>query len=275
MSSTLCTFPGKYGDILWSLPTVREISKLVGEKVDFCCMEQYKSLYPLLRAQPYINDVFELPEWIFWHSNYGDQPWNPQPPAQARIDAKYAKHFHLGYRSHPGKTFGNVEMQLMDFIAMQAGVRISDPLHFLYAAPLVLGPPHTIAYGFNDQYATLKASFLDAFREHMRGYNLIDVTKLPWLDAALAIERSQCFVGCRSASWVLANGLDKPMFIYEPHPARNFQGHLGTVFGCSYTTKKAEAPINMPPAVAADYAAKTIQTWYKETEDAITQTVTR
>ncbi len=51
MSCTLCTFPGRYGDIIWALPTVRGISEVEGP-VDLLIAGEFASIVPLLEQQP-------------------------------------------------------------------------------------------------------------------------------------------------------------------------------------------------------------------------------
>jgi hypothetical protein len=61
----LCTFPGKFGDILWAMATVKEIARQNGAPVDFCLSNETKSLIPLLRLQPYIRSAWvEEADWV-------------------------------------------------------------------------------------------------------------------------------------------------------------------------------------------------------------------
>ena len=59
----LCTFPGKVGDIIWSLPTVRAISRFYSTPVEFACSRGFgkNGLDTLLKSQDYIADMFEIP----------------------------------------------------------------------------------------------------------------------------------------------------------------------------------------------------------------------
>src|ERR1700739_3708930 len=110
MAKYLATFSGKFGDILWSLPTAKTISEvLLGSKVDFCMMSAYKSLIPLLEQQPYIDKAFVAEDWTFWHDNYGMQPWH----SPKRVHDGYDRVWDLAYKSHPG--IGSVAMPLIDF----------------------------------------------------------------------------------------------------------------------------------------------------------------
>ena len=94
MSKYLATFSGKFGDILWSLPTVRAISEMLlgGEKLDMVVMPEFQSLVPLLKAQDYIADAGVRQDWHMLHDHYGYQPW--QPPKA--IEEGYEKVWHLG-----------------------------------------------------------------------------------------------------------------------------------------------------------------------------------
>ena len=122
MSKYLTSFPGRAGDILWSLPTVRAISWLVGEPVDFCCMPLYQSLLPLLEYQPYIDKAFVVDDWARISSILGDQPWNPP----AHVEVGYEKVWHLGYKQPP-------DLPLIDFNAVQAGVSQQEDCAFVRA----------------------------------------------------------------------------------------------------------------------------------------------
>lgn len=281
MSKFLATFPGKFGDILWSLATVKRLSEVTSTKMDFEIMPQYHSLLPLLQAQPYIDKASVVQDWTLMHSNYGDQPWNPPQhtgfcitPGQGGYRCKVGHEmcWHLGYRSHPGRMMGGQELQLIDYIAWQQGIMLTgNPLPFLFVPPPYLGdkmPKNYIAIAFNEQYDGLKKQFATTLHTMLNvnppGVEFIDVTQKSWLVAAGLIQHAIGFVGCRSANYVIAHAVgQKNMFIYEPHPARNREGHLGFVFGCTYGNE-IDAPFTMPPHAAAAMAADAIKTWIKE-----------
>src|SRR5437660_1090724 len=93
----LTTFSGKFGDIITSLPTVRQISKNHGVKVNMGIMPSYKALVTMLKRMSYIEDAFAIDNWFCQGSPFGDQPW------EAPLDmlGSYDKVFHLAYRNHP------------------------------------------------------------------------------------------------------------------------------------------------------------------------------
>lgn len=249
MARVLTSFSGKFGDILWALPTVRAVSQMKGERVDFCCMPQYKSLLPLIQAQPYVDKAFVVEDWLLQHSNHGDQPWNPP----ARIDREYDQSWHLGYRAHPGLS-GQPNMSLIDFIAWQQGIRFTaNPIPFISGLPFLKedeGKLGHVAYAFNDMYSDLKLRFFNMLVRRTE-VTFVDVSKRSWLESVSVIKGAVAYVGDRSALHVVAHGVGQRLITYEPHPARNKQGHLGTVFGCPYGRETA-LPLNISPEQAAE-----------------------
>lgn len=286
MSYYLCTFSGKFGDILWSLPTAKYIAeKIVGQPVDFAVMPYYVSLLPLIFDQSYISSAFVIPEWLRAHSNHGDQPWQPPPVwAEYGIDelpdgsklqygkVGYDKEWHLTYRGHPG--ISAPAMPLMDFTAYQQGITLQNPIPFLTVSETehnqeevqfatgslskVIAEGRLVSYAFNEQYKEQKDLFFQACWADRGKLEFINVGEMGWKEAAWCISKSLAFVGCRSACWVLATGLGKETFTFEPHPSRHRDCHLGKVFGCPYG-KETALPFAMPPGVAGQAAASMLK----------------
>jgi len=280
MSKYLCTFSGKFGDILWSLPTAKFISeKIVNSKVDFCVMPYYKNLLPLLAAQPYIEHAFVKEDWLRTHSNHGDQPW--QPPDTIKFKPyepqEYERMWHLTYKGHPGITAPN--MPLIEFVAYQQGICFNDwnpipfiapsedveelatPIHFSSGQlPDVILEKRLVSYAFNDQYPEPKQKFFEKLWHVTRedGLEFFNVGELGWREAAWIISKSIAYVGCRSADWVLAMGLGQETFTFEPHPSRHKDCHLGRVFGSPYGREFA-LPFALPPEVAAEACASMLR----------------
>lgn len=235
---TLCTFSGRNGDILWSLATAREISKQKNEKVDFAIMPQYKNLLPLIELQSYISEAYALEEWKCTGSPCGDQPW--EAPVE---EGKYNYVFHLTYRSHPG--IGGPAMPLIDFIAWQQGVQLSEPvIPFITAAyenaSFASSNECVIPYAFNAMLRSEKEAFLNIAKARSAP-NMFwrDMSQFDWRVAAKIISGAGIFVGDRSACWVLAVGLGVPTITYEPNVSRSAYGQFGQVFGCPYAKEVA------------------------------------
>jgi len=279
MSKYLCTFPGKYGDILWSLPTAKYIAeKVVSSPVDFAVMPYYESLLPLIQEQSYIDRAYVNKGWLRTHSNYGDQPWEMPLPVfdhNSLDDYSYERVWHLGYRCHPGRAFGNVEMPLMEFVAYQQGITFHEPIiPFLtveknWAESLAdengMDFGSHIVLALNEQYAEQKTEFKNALAGNLTGITsvlLLD-ENITWAGAARLTRDAMAYVGDRSANWVIANGLGKQCITFEPHPSRHASGHLGKVFGCP-GGKEIALPFNMPAAVAGQSAAAMVKKMVEE-----------
>lgn len=259
MSDVLCTFSGKYGDILWSLPTAREISRMLGKKVDFFTMPYYDSLAPLLEGQSYIERAGVISDWVRINSNCGDQPWSIPAP----FEQQYAQSFPLTYKAHPG--ISAPSMPLIHFVAFQHGIQLKDPIvPFIEVDDKLDGTNdligNWIAWSFNEQYDTEKQEFKTELQLQMldTGIVFVDVSKLPWKNAAWTIKHSVIYVGCRSACWVLAQGIGKETITFEPHPARHSTGFLGKVFGNPYG-QETPLPFNLPARESAKAAASMIK----------------
>lgn len=211
MSKILCTFSGRFGDILWSLLTVKALAARHGT-VDMQIMPAYLSLVPLLNAQPYIDTAFTNDSWICTGSPFGDQPW------EAPVPSGYDKVYHLTYRYHP-------VIPLALHIAQSAGVADAD-----FAQPFIYSPAARRRYmlpnaavGFNPDWMEQKLVFAKRLREELeqhRSPTFWDLSGMSWVNAAEVIDNASFFLGCRSALAVLATGLGKKRLIYEPHPGR-------------------------------------------------------
>jgi hypothetical protein len=250
---------GRYGDILWALPTVRslryynmrsepiegstptigegfyasEIRRLIQCEMHLGIMPQFASLLPLLNAQQYVDKAFAIDNWKCTGEPYGCQPW------EAPFIEGYDKIYHLTYQRHP-----SINQPLIDFIAEQQSIKLesNNVLPFidveLNAEQIerFQVPPKIISYGFNNDYQELTSTFMAIVKETLEpfGYMFADVTKMSWINAAISIWQSACFIGCRSSNYVLSCGLNKRIFVYEPNSARSRFGMWGTTFTCPY-----------------------------------------
>ena len=203
---SLCTFSGRFGDILWSLPTAREIAKLHEYPVSFAVMPQYASLVPLLKAQPYIADAYALEDWVCTGSPHGDQPWKPPT-----IPPGYDYVYHLTYRSHP------MRRTLVESIAEQQSVSLEMRSWISVPKPKKRRETFTICYAFTEtQKEKKKALFEFLFHNFDATCDWVDLKTHSWLEAARELKASHIFLGCRSANYVLAVGTGIPILTYEP-----------------------------------------------------------
>lgn len=185
--SILCTFPGKFGDILWALPTVRALSRRVGAPVDLAIAAPFGSLAPLIEAQPYVGRCLVDPLW----TTQDTAPISPRvppgppllPPLRDLQQDRYAQTFHLGYRGWPQRAlpFETVDC-LNDQLTGAPYLLIDGNYCKLEDAELCLGEPWITVFppcvapwevvcGFTDEHFELK-------------YGLVQLIDYAWSPAA-------------------------------------------------------------------------------------------
>lgn len=240
----LCTFPGKFGDLIWALPTVRAIAEVVGEPVDLVIAGAYGSIVPLIQRQSYIGQAFADSQWVVQNT----APMTPRMPERV-IAHEYDQVFHLGYRGWP-KT--DLPRETWACFAAQA---VGDPeflgravVHFSLDRPWIIAT-HTVnqadwarayAVGFTDEHFELKYGLTELLRmrwvdETCGQRGSVNLSTSPrwnaeaaapwegwsWESAAAWLANTPVFLGCNSALHVLARALGVPVVMMEPNPHRH------------------------------------------------------
>lgn len=262
----LCTHPGRFGDILWALPTMRAIAEAYGQPVEFLTSAKYEAINKLVELQPYIACAEFDPAWQVIES----APMTPRVPPGAdeyerrgindprpAIPPYYDHVFHLGYEGWPSPTLAEDVYQR----AVRQADRALPPLDLdtpWIATPHVrLAPPDQplVWVGWSEEYFELKVGILvclaarfqqvefqwlrpwggrydevdhtqDCVRpnrvqpQHRLGVN-VSMVRARWPLAAALATAASAYVGCLSASWVLANALGLPVVAVEPNPQRH------------------------------------------------------
>jgi len=240
MGTTLLTFSGKLGDILWCLPAARALHRQ-GWTVDFATMPAYAAVHELMAAQPYLRRAFALPGWQQVDDHCGARP--RLPPS---VPNGYAKAAHLTYERRP--TYPLVEHALRVLrLPLEAA---AGP--FLEPAPRADAPARLVAYAFTGEAPEAKARVLHRLRQGLpAGTQFADVGKLPFLEAAIVIASARFFLGCRSANWVVAQGVGARCLICEPNTGRR-----EPIFGNPYGS-----PEVMPPPGDVEAFVHTALRW--------------
>lgn len=226
----LTTFPGRYGDLLWSLPAIRAVAQANGGQVDLQIAGEFASLLPVLQEQAYLRYVWAEPTW----SMTPPEEWRA-PITEGKAE-RYDRVIHCGYRGWP-------EHALPQHVCL--GVKASYPS--LEIAPLDLttlwidhmqtptawfaGSPK-IAVGFTECHFELKYGLFWLLRDHWHGWdvkacmgggrwaNEARETFRSWREAAGTVAQCDLFLGDCSALHVLAVAMGKRVVIVEPMEAR-------------------------------------------------------
>jgi len=225
----LCTHPGRYGDLLWALPTVRALSHNANVPVDLLLGPTYAdpSFCSLLSRQIYIGQVLVAHDWEIHET----APITPREPPT--LPSGYDIVLHLAYDgwpklSLPYETYRIAEDQLP--LTMPLAL---DP----WLAPPFQMPTSRIVVGFSDEHFELKYGLYWLLRQHFvqedspPASDVLNVSGGPrwkpygytcdWESAAGWIATASVFVGCCSALHVLACALGTPVVMIEPNTMRH------------------------------------------------------
>lgn len=239
MSKILATFPGKIGDILWALPTIREIARQAGEPVDLVVGDRFAGLVELLKIQPYLGRVEANPEWKVQDT----APMSPRVPSlgfhSSFASCHYDKVYHLGYEGWPKRA---LPLETWD-TAFNAGapVRSCSPFDpWLFLPPVHQPAVQEIYLGWTDEWFELKLGLTSVLANALPDEAFVlrvgsgsrwltegsrpdgvDIAPSSLLETASVISSCALYVGCLSSQWVLANALGVPCVVVEPNPHRH------------------------------------------------------
>jgi ADP-heptose:LPS heptosyltransferase len=220
------THPGKLGDALYSLPTIRHISKILGSKVDFWTSEQCRPLIDLFKAQSCINDVFIAKNYVAQHHGCGTQPWELIP------EKEYVRIYYLGLRNYP-------QGRLVDYYPAVHGFTFCDTT-ISYDMPMSqISPPCVVVCpGRNPLLKGLFSQIMKALAKENNVFqigpeselinleipSLINCPNLDMLETVQTLNCAKLFIGTLSANLVLANGFPcKKIIICEKE--RHYPAH--------------------------------------------------
>lgn len=245
----LCTFPGKYGDLLWALPTIRALSERAGEPIDLCIAGAFGSIYPLVEAQPYIGTCEVLRWWEVLDTAPMTPRQPPYPTFQDHAKPSYDAVLHLGYRDWPLPDLvrhtlatAHEQIETLGLVGRLGFVQVRDlALDRPWVTELLRtryrpwgGNRRTkIAVGFTDEHFELKFGLQQLLCEADTAWEVQVIGNNPrwnteaglgsmnWAETLCALAEADLFVGCCSALHVLAVAMGKPVILVEPAPARH------------------------------------------------------
>lgn len=241
----LFTHPGRHGDLLWALPTMKALkAHYANAETTLLVSAKYGSegFLELLRAQPYLDTVLRATDWAIEES----APITPRVPpltssAMPRIMDRV---FSLGYQGWPTAPLPQYTALLAHRQITEQG-DVPNGFGIDLQQPWITNPVPppgqgraAVVVGFTDEHFELKVGLTAILADrHTEGITAIcapgsrwaqEAPRLEedaaafltfpcsWKAAAWEIAEADVFFGCCSALHVLAVGLGKPCVIMEP-----------------------------------------------------------
>ncbi len=207
MGELAFSHPGKLGDCIYVLPTIKRVCELEHKQADFYTSDLCKPLKRLFEYQSYIDQFYISPNYKIERTDMGVQP--AYVPTDGHM---YDKVYQLGFRKVP-------TTNIPQFIADQAGIRDIGRVQYEYPNFETLNEPYIVLASRGE--TTYKNLFLDIIRKCpikvvlIGGYweylgEGINMCGLDMLETVTWIAKSKGFVGLMSSQLTLANGFDVP-----------------------------------------------------------------
>lgn len=205
-----CTHPGKIGDALYALPSMRWYAHKFGTQVDFYTSEHCRPLLKLVEYQSFVNKAYVAPNYVIQNKGQGVQPW--RVPVDISL---YQKVIHMGFRTFPDRP-------LHEFIAGQTGVPTSEiSVRYDYPNAPTLDEPYVVVAPkgrttFTDtlleffSICPVKIVQVGAKGEELDYDGTVNKCGEDMLDTLPWIAGSKGFVGFLSSQLVLAQGFLVP-----------------------------------------------------------------
>lgn len=228
----IVTHPGKFGDILWALPTVRAIAASYGP-VELQLSAAYgdRSFGALLEALPYIAQVVVREDWQI-ELGAPITPWHP-PISDKEYAAKEGV-IHLGYRDWPTPDLPRATYEQANRTLRRWEQHELLPLDL--NTPWITVPPHetpstSTVYAWTDEWFELKQGLVTLLGP--RGHVLTrhgsrwstegigPIFPCNWQQAARVLAGTKTVLADCSALHVLALALGKNVLLMEPNPHRH------------------------------------------------------
>jgi hypothetical protein len=234
----LCTFPGRYGDLLWQLPLLRALAHRIGEPVSLQIAGEFKSIAGLIAAQSYIRAVIS------------DQNWSiEQREAPPTDGIRFDRVIHLGYRGWPEpdlvqhtldtfNAWSTIEGSIWSRLGVLTKADLNLDVPWIEAPPLTDAPELVIA--FSETHFELKLGLIHLVLSRLkqrRGYPATDTLCPPgsrwateaglhwmvegdWSGYATSLAGATVALCCNSGAHVLAVAMGVPVVMMEPMEAR-------------------------------------------------------
>lgn len=219
------SMPGKTGDAIYAIPSIRYLTEKYGVKADFYTTTHVERARDLFEYQSCVDDLVIPHGYKIERYDMGIQPWR----MPVNLD-EYECVFHLGYRGTPNK-------RLDWFMAEQVGINPKLLPRVYYEYP-DLGSEFDLPDKFYLLASNGDTSYKDLFRDIIErcpeevyqiglpqhylecDWKEDNFTGLTFLETLYLMSRCSAFIGLQTNQLVLANGFD--MLKIVPHDGKSW-----------------------------------------------------
>lgn len=238
MKKVLITFPGKLGDLLYTLPVAIGLKRILPCEIDYMTSEFCEAAIPLLKEQPCVNDAFIDEKYVQLSDKCGIQPADMSEPEG------YDHIYHLGFRREIiGSPIRRSHLIDAHFATMlkRYDIDLEPRYHgrYLWAKPKQIEDYVVFsAYGeslhgsiyYRQNVAAINRYFIDLLKklrkrvviitgpQHYPFYEKFDqLITIPsdLSEAADIISKARGFIGVQSCPYVIADGLRVPLLVLK------------------------------------------------------------
>ncbi len=206
MGQLAFSHPGKIGDFLYALPSIRYICEFTKKRADVYSSEYCRPTKRLVEFQSYVDRMYFPDNYEIKAMDMGVQPW------YIPIDKSlYDITWQLGFRSTPDRP-------LPEFIAKSAGISHELEIKYDYPEFVTLEEPYIVMSPKG--HTTFEPLFVDIINKcsirvvqiggagDFVGPDAFNICGMDMLETTTWIAKSKGFVGMMSAMLVLANGFN-------------------------------------------------------------------
>lgn len=237
INNILVTFPGKMGDLIYSLPAIISLREHFGCSIDYQTSEYCRPAISLIKSQPCIEDCFIDPDYVLENFYYGCQPpLMSEPPGYDRV-------FHLGFRKEIfGGDIHKSPLLITPYITLEKeyGIKLEKKIggKYLFLDEADKGN-YTVLVGFGE---SMRVQFRRWQRPWYRRFwrkiarniegELIILARQEeenfyrrfggeifcprdLLETANVINNARCYIGIQSVSAAIADGLKSPRLVLD------------------------------------------------------------
>lgn len=229
---------------MWALPSIRALSRRLGQPIDLQIAGEFASIVPLLELQPYLGQIFADPSWALTPP----EEWRAPNCEAGPYGPEHDLVLHLGYRGWPTRGLPFETLVTYNQCAIELGI---GELSLIHSAELDLqtpwitlpdraGYPVEVVFGFSECHFELKVGLVVLLGAHLmqpilglthagtawqtarpRGSYPLLVDQGDWLTHVRALRNADVAVCCNSALHVLAVAVGTPVVLYEPMTSRH------------------------------------------------------